>query len=574
MFNINDLLYKIDLYQVISFDVYDTLLLRPFCLPSDLYKHIEKKYNVPGFSEARNSVVVTTKQEKTIEDIYKNMPAEYRNCLGYELKEEHDVVYCNPIIKIAYDYAKQKNKRIIIISDIYFHKDYLTSVLLDNGINGFESLYCSCDYQMTKCNGDLFRFVLNDLNVRASDVLHIGDNEISDFTVPKAIGVETFHITHNYQLYREYREYLPIKYEELWDSIINKVCADNYAQHTEYGSDAEYVWYRFGHDVAGPVCWAFAKWIRMCIDKGDIEFSDMAFVARDGYLVKKMFDLMPGEKIVNSHYIYAPRILTTLLQETYKDKKDIQKLSDKEKQLINEIYGLEKLNSEERTSFVDKLSIAYRNYLKKERFGDGIIGVVDSTTNYLSSQKLINMYTENETCGVYWFASEYAFSKGYKIITCQDEHYIVVESVDLFELIFKSPEPTIKCFLTTGSIEFNEINNNEKTRIDNFTYIEKGAMDFFDRINKINIEGCPSASIINKYLIRYCKNPLERERSYIENGESSGGIANSIYEPIKVFVDTDKTVTPRSFIKTIKKTIIKYPKLFMLLRNIYHTIRK
>lgn len=574
MFNIENLYKLIDEHQVVSFDVYDTLLLRPFCLPSDLFKHIEIKYNISGFYAARNSVCVPNKKEKTIEDIYDNMPTEFKNCIEYELKEEKEIVYLNPIIKEIFDYAKKSRKRIIIISDIYFHEDYLAKVLLEKGIYGYEKIYCSCDHQMTKCEGELFKLVLDDLQVKASDVLHIGDNEISDFTIPKAMGIDVFFIPQNYQQYRDYREYLPIKYSDLWDSIINKVCADNFSQSMKFGSEEEYVWYRFGHDVAGPICWTFAKWIRQSIDNGTVDLSDLAFVARDGYLVKKMFDLMPGRKNVKSHYVYAPRILTTLLQENYKDTKDIQKLSEKEKETINKIYALDDLSPDERSSFVMRLSNAYKRYLENENFGDGTIGVVDSTTNYLSSQKLIDLYTKNLTCGLYWFATEYAFSKGYNILTCQDEHYIVVESVDLFELIFKSPEPTIKCFSISGNIEFNEVNSSEKHRIDNFVNIERGAMDFFDGISKISIEGFPSAKVINDYLIRYCKNPISTERQYIENGKSSGGIANTILEPTKVFIDANKTVTPHSFAKEIKKRIMRHPRLFLFLRNTYHSIRQ
>lgn len=36
-------------YDVISFDIFDTLLLRPFIKPTDLFWYIETKYNIKGF---------------------------------------------------------------------------------------------------------------------------------------------------------------------------------------------------------------------------------------------------------------------------------------------------------------------------------------------------------------------------------------------------------------------------------------------------------------------------------------------------------------------------------------------
>lgn len=36
-------------YDVISFDVFDTLLLRPFIRPTDLFLYIETKYDIKVF---------------------------------------------------------------------------------------------------------------------------------------------------------------------------------------------------------------------------------------------------------------------------------------------------------------------------------------------------------------------------------------------------------------------------------------------------------------------------------------------------------------------------------------------
>ncbi|GAA8357863.1 hypothetical protein KH0195_23590 [Helicobacter pylori] len=41
-------------YDVISFDIFDTLLLRPFIKPTDLFLYIETKYNIIRFSSSKN----------------------------------------------------------------------------------------------------------------------------------------------------------------------------------------------------------------------------------------------------------------------------------------------------------------------------------------------------------------------------------------------------------------------------------------------------------------------------------------------------------------------------------------
>lgn len=47
---IKSILSEVD---VVSFDIFDTLLLRPYARPTDLFLHLEKLYNKPNFAIAR-----------------------------------------------------------------------------------------------------------------------------------------------------------------------------------------------------------------------------------------------------------------------------------------------------------------------------------------------------------------------------------------------------------------------------------------------------------------------------------------------------------------------------------------
>ncbi len=51
-------------YDVISFDIFDTLLLRPFIKPTDLFWYIETKYNIKGFHQARILAEMQSKKIK------------------------------------------------------------------------------------------------------------------------------------------------------------------------------------------------------------------------------------------------------------------------------------------------------------------------------------------------------------------------------------------------------------------------------------------------------------------------------------------------------------------------------
>ena len=49
-----------------------------------------------------------------------------------------------------------------------------------------------CEYGKTKRSGNLFRTVLEHEEVEAGKVLHIGDNLISDYLMPKKCGMKSF----------------------------------------------------------------------------------------------------------------------------------------------------------------------------------------------------------------------------------------------------------------------------------------------------------------------------------------------------------------------------------------------
>ena len=51
--NIENAKDKIDSAKIVSFDIFDTLLVRPYINPSDIFKHIGMIKNEPSFHEAR-----------------------------------------------------------------------------------------------------------------------------------------------------------------------------------------------------------------------------------------------------------------------------------------------------------------------------------------------------------------------------------------------------------------------------------------------------------------------------------------------------------------------------------------
>ena len=95
---------KIDSHKVISFDIFDTLLLRPYAKPEDMFAHIEKMTGRKGFAERRKraeSEFYKTNGYKTeagILDIYGEM-GEFSDLKDMELDMEFAVLSQNSEMK-------------------------------------------------------------------------------------------------------------------------------------------------------------------------------------------------------------------------------------------------------------------------------------------------------------------------------------------------------------------------------------------------------------------------------------------------------------------------------------------
>lgn len=70
---------------------------------------------------------------------------------------------------------------------------------------------------------------------------------------------------------------------------------------------AERLAHRLGYDVIGPLCYGFVCWLVERVKAEGIQ--DLYFLSRDGWLLQKAFDRLPGATSagLRSHYLYSSR---------------------------------------------------------------------------------------------------------------------------------------------------------------------------------------------------------------------------------------------------------------------------
>ena len=157
----------IDDCDVISFDIFDTLLLRPYYEPHDVFRHLERLNDAPGFYESRKNAeavarqVYSEKEDICFSQIYEFIEDKYKSLKEKELDLESKILFQNQFMKEIYDYCLEKGKKVIIVSDMYLSKDFLENVLKRNGYTGFEKLFVSSEFGKMKYSGNLFRVFMH-----------------------------------------------------------------------------------------------------------------------------------------------------------------------------------------------------------------------------------------------------------------------------------------------------------------------------------------------------------------------------------------------------------------------------
>ena len=85
-----------------------------------------------------------------------------------------------------------KEKHVIITSDMYLNEKTIKAILINSGIPIPEKLYLSSTLMATKRFGSLFRQIEIDMDTK--NIIHLGDNLISDFWRPRVLGLGSYII--------------------------------------------------------------------------------------------------------------------------------------------------------------------------------------------------------------------------------------------------------------------------------------------------------------------------------------------------------------------------------------------
>jgi len=322
-------------YDIISFDIFDTLIQRPLMMPHQLFQlmqeEVRKLVDDPhlNFHSLRRRAEnltrsETDKDEVSIEEIYEVLCQEsgipYNICEKImELEWQYELKFCEPrpYGKILFDIAKRLDKKIILISDFYFGEYFIKTLLEKNGFEGYKNIFISCDVRLSKRSGLLFDHVLRTLNIRGTSIIHIGDNYKSDIENSSIYDISSLHLPKGSDLFfrnksistiwknERQRNYYPS--DELHNStavmlglIINNLYGDprNKDMVSAFNGDAK----SLGYSLMGPIILGFILFLRHEVRMSEVE--KLLFLSRDGYLLKRAYDIVESTSPIGIPYEY------------------------------------------------------------------------------------------------------------------------------------------------------------------------------------------------------------------------------------------------------------------------------
>lgn len=351
-----DMIYSEEI-KVVSFDVFDTLVLRPFAEPADIFYYLNQPfaeefgtYSFVDFSSQRRmaedkchklqKVNRPGIEEPTLQEIYDVCAELYgydrEKLAKIEKKEQENEIrfaYPRKFGVELFHLAQRSGKRVVLASDMYLPRSCIEEILKKCGIEGYSALYLSSEMHLTKHYGTMYPAILDDLagEAKPGQILHVGDNYQSDVENPKKYGIHAMHLPRTIGLLQgknpgiytgrsfnkifrvgdRYRD-MSLAYggftgmRSLCAVVANEIFDFPYVsfnQNSDLNADPRFI----GYFPLGMHVYAVARWlIDSMRGKG---YRKIHFVARDGFLIKQAYDILAeGEKdLPASNYLRASR---------------------------------------------------------------------------------------------------------------------------------------------------------------------------------------------------------------------------------------------------------------------------
>lgn len=375
----------------------------------------------------------------------------------------------------------------------------------------------------------------------------------------------------------------------------------------------------FGYNYFGSLLLGFVKWLNENLKSEKI--NKVYFLSRDGYVMKRAFDLIKDDSI-KSYYFYASRRATivpllwklekeeeifdvitfnkkikivsflkkvgldnidctSILKEFNVDKDDILDVDNRECffPLLKKLFPMIKDNSKKEWEALKKYSCKM-NFTEK-------VAIVDIGWYGTMQNSLEKLFPENKIYGYYFGITPttkiaksnykgYIFSKNKNIELYMKMHYFI----NIFEFLFLAQHGSVKKYINENEVEFYdyEYDNREEKSI--ALNIQNSAINFIEKNKNMNINVSDSISeFINYFLYPSNYSSVEfgniqfkdDDFKYIAKPKALLYYFFNFRELKNDFIDSSWRI---GFLKRLFKIPLPYYKINNIIREKFHRSRR
>lgn len=251
--------------------------------------------------------------EVPVEEIYNQLavrlnlsPEQRKRLLELELKSEKELTYANPLILDLHQAAIEMKKKVFFLSDMYLSAGQIQELLAAAGYKN-PIVYVSSEHDGNKGSGQLYDIVRGILNIPRGDVLHIGDRFRADYIRPKLKGWRSLYLRSPMATRADSSPQAGT--EHLASSLSRGLITQYNTRRAEPGQSERAAWSSIGYTAAGPLYFSFALWLYAKARESGIRH--FYFCARDGFSLVKAFEILnqAWNLDVQTTYLYASRKL-------------------------------------------------------------------------------------------------------------------------------------------------------------------------------------------------------------------------------------------------------------------------
>ena len=276
----------LDDVDVISFDIFDTLFLRPFTDAEHVFDLVGQRHGIGDFRAIRQQAQREAFQEMHRQGrheidlalIYDQMPPALATLadtlMQTEITLEHLATQPNEPMLAVFRRLVDEGRTVVLTSDMYLRGDFFAKLLDDYDLPRVP-VFVSADYDATKRDhGALFDVVADRTAVSPHRILHVGDNVRADIEMAQAKGLRTVH-------YQE--AFLPPRLKDI--NLVESLARGLSRFGGQTKGDA---YFQLGYELGGPAALGLLRWIEERARTEGIEH--LLLVSRDGYILNQIIE--------------------------------------------------------------------------------------------------------------------------------------------------------------------------------------------------------------------------------------------------------------------------------------------